>query len=77
MGYATLMPRLRPRLLKPGVVAEQLEVSEQTLARWRVSGKGPRFVKLANGRIRYDQAEIDAEIEARVRCSTSDVVRPS
>lgn len=60
-------------LLKPAAVAAQLEVSEQTLARWRVSGKGPRFVKLANGRIRYDQAEVDAEIEARVRCSTSDV----
>jgi predicted site-specific integrase-resolvase len=61
-------------LLKPDAVAAQLGVSVGTLANWRVSGKGPRFVKLQSGGIRYDQADVEAEIAARVRCSTSDVI---
>lgn len=60
-------------LLKPAAVADQLGVTTKTLARWRVSGKGPRFVKMKSGGIRYDQADIDAEIAAQLRCSTSDV----
>jgi predicted site-specific integrase-resolvase len=59
-------------LLKPAAVAAQLGVTTKTLARWRVSGKGPRFVKLQSGGIRYDAKDIEDEIAARVRCSTSD-----
>lgn len=61
-------------LLKPAAVAAHFGVTTKTLARWRVSGKGPRFVKLQSGGIRYAAEDLEAEITARVRYSTSDIV---
>ena len=40
-------------LLKPGEVAERLNVSLQTLWRWRKAGTGPLYVKLQSGSVRY------------------------
>jgi hypothetical protein len=37
--------------------------SAQAMRRWRVDGKGPRFVKL-NARILYPVAELDAFIDS-------------
>lgn len=56
----------RRRLMKPAQVAEQFCVTLRTLGRWRARGTGPRFVRLANGHVRYDQAQVDAEIDAHV-----------
>jgi hypothetical protein len=43
----------------------------QTLARWRVEGRGPRFFKLGS-RVRYDRADLDTWLESQRRRSTSD-----
>jgi len=48
--------------LTPKQVAVQLQVAEQTLARWRHDKVGPLWVKLGNGqgsRVRYTQKSID------------------
>lgn len=51
-------------LLPPFEAAEQLGVPVTTLADWRFRKKGPTFVKV--GRlVRYDQADLDAWIEAQ------------
>jgi predicted site-specific integrase-resolvase len=63
---------IRRTLLHPKAVAALFQVSLRTLSRWRVTGKGPRYVKLQSGGIRYDLSEIEDEISSRVRCSTSD-----
>lgn len=52
-------------------VAEQLNVRPASLAKWRVTGDGPRFVKLGK-RVGYRQQDIDAWIESKVRSSTSE-----
>ncbi len=38
------------RLLTPGEVARIYHVTTETLARWRLEGNGPRFLKLGDRR---------------------------
>lgn len=52
-------------------VAERLGCSVRTLERYRVSGEGPRFVKI--GRlVRYRASDLDAWLAGRIRGSTSE-----
>lgn len=46
-------------------------LARQTLAKFRVYGGGPRFVKLGR-KVLYRQADLDAWIEANARTSTSE-----
>jgi predicted DNA-binding transcriptional regulator AlpA len=48
-----------------------LGVSISTLAKWRVSGKGPRFVKLGS-KVAYRTSDLEDWLEAQTRMSTSD-----
>jgi predicted DNA-binding transcriptional regulator AlpA len=50
--------------------ARVLRLSERTIERMRVSGKGPKFVRI-NHSVRYRQQDLDAFIAARVVTSTS------
>jgi predicted DNA-binding transcriptional regulator AlpA len=62
-------------LLTEREVAEQFKVSMNTLARWRLTGDGPKYKKLGDGkgaRVRYRQADVDAYIEEHVWSSTSE-----
>jgi predicted site-specific integrase-resolvase len=47
-------------LLTPQLLAQLLRVAPLTLQRWRRDGKGPRFVVLPRGRIRYSIADVEA-----------------
>jgi hypothetical protein len=58
-------------LMKPPQAGEYLGgVSTSTLAKWRISGLGPEYVKLSS-RVFYRRAALDRFIEARRRLSTS------
>ena len=59
------------RLLVTKEAARRLGLSPQTLARWRVQGKGPTFLKIGRS-VRYEPHAIDAFIAGRARTSTSD-----
>jgi predicted DNA-binding transcriptional regulator AlpA len=59
-------------LLTQREAAEVLRLSTRTLERMRVTGTGPKFVRLANRSIRYPQQCVDAYIAARVVASTSE-----
>jgi predicted DNA-binding transcriptional regulator AlpA len=59
------------RLLVQNEAAEFLRLSPRTLERLRVSGTGPRYVKLGR-RIAYREVDLEAWITARVRQSTSE-----
>jgi len=50
--------------------ASYLRLSTRTLERLRVSGTGPKFVRLGHS-IRYRQQDLDAHVAARVVASTS------
>lgn len=48
------------RLLTPGEVAAMLQIKEDTLAKWRIIGCGPKWMRLPSSRtIRYRHADID------------------
>lgn len=46
-------------------VATALRISTKTLQRWRASGVGPVYLKVA-GRVRYPQAELVSYLAERV-----------
>jgi hypothetical protein len=58
-------------LLDTTAVASQLDIRPNTLAQWRISGDGPRFINV--GRlIRYRQEDVDEWIALNARRSTSE-----
>jgi predicted DNA-binding transcriptional regulator AlpA len=51
--------------------AELLGLSVRTLQRFRVEGRGPRFLKLGRKRVAYSETEIAAWLQSCQRESTS------
>ena len=58
-------------LLSARQAAALLHLSERTLERFRVSGTGPKFVRLGRS-IRYRLIDIEAFIASRIVGSTSE-----
>lgn len=59
--------------LRPHQAAQFIGVAVSTLARWRVEGNGPRFVRPIGMRmVTYDKADLVAWLEASKRQSTSE-----
>lgn len=54
--------------------ASLLAISIRTLQAWRVSGGGPRFMKLGRA-VRYGRNEVEAWAAARAVASTSETSR--
>jgi hypothetical protein len=64
-----------PRLISSSEAAKRLGIRPATLRRWRMSGKGPRYVKTAPGRAGralYDLAELDRWCSERTWACTLD-----
>jgi hypothetical protein len=51
--------------------AAYLKVARQTLAVWRLSGRGPTYVKLGR-KIAYDKAVLDAYVTSHTYSSTTE-----
>lgn len=54
--------------------AARIGIKAQTLASWRVAGRGPHYIKLspgARGRVLYEVAAIDEWLQARTFTSTA------
>jgi predicted DNA-binding transcriptional regulator AlpA len=58
-------------LLHPKEVAKLLNVSLSWLAKSRLSGTGPRFVKIGRA-VRYPESAVREFIKAHMRSSTSE-----
>src|SRR5262249_36869574 len=62
-------------LRKTPAAANRLGLAESTLEKMRLTGRGPRFIRM--GRVvRYDDDDLDAYIEAGRRISTSQNTKP-
>ena len=59
-------------LLTPDEAAAWLRVTKGYLARLRVVGGGPSYVKLSHRCVAYRLGDLEAFIAARIRRSTSD-----
>jgi predicted DNA-binding transcriptional regulator AlpA len=60
-------------LITPRQLAVRWECSEATLAKWRVNGDGPPFVRLGR-KIAYRVADIEMWLDARRAASTSEYI---
>lgn len=59
-------------LLRPSVVAQRLSITSQRLARLRLEGGGPAFIKIGRS-VLYAKTDLDAWLDKTRRVSTSDV----
>lgn len=59
------------QLIDQKQAAERLGLAPNTLAKWRVSGIGPRFVKCSRA-VRYDPADLESWLNERKAQSTSE-----
>ncbi len=59
------------RYLEPEQLADLLKISQSNLAKWRLYGGGPIFIKIGKN-IRYDRADVEAWVAERKRRTTSD-----
>ena len=58
-------------VLRTADAAKHLGLSASTLNKWRVDGRGPRFVKLGRS-VCYRPVDLDAWLAEQVRSSTSE-----
>ena len=59
------------RLITEEKAAEYLGVTRRALQAWRLSGKGPQFVKISQRCVRYRLREINIWAEQKLRSSTA------
>lgn len=59
-------------LLTEAEAAAYLNYRRRTLASWRRTGRGPRFVAVSRTSRRYRKSDLDAFIVSKLRHSTSD-----
>ncbi len=59
-------------LITGKALAGHLCVTEGTLAKWRLYGGGPDFIRVGR-RIAYDPSDVDVWLDARRVASTSEV----
>lgn len=60
------------KLLSTEEAAKALGLSTRTLEGWRVTGGGPRFVRLSRRAVRYRPSELARFVETRELASTTD-----
>lgn len=63
------------RLLTPAEASSLIQVATNTLAKWRVTGSGPCFLKVGS-RVFYEQADLETWLQSRRRTSTSESTYP-
>ena len=62
-------------LRKTSEAAKYLDLAESTLEKMRVTGRGPRFIRIGRA-VRYDDEDLDVYIESGRRISTSQKTKP-
>jgi len=62
-------------LLNEKQAAMFLGLKPRTLQAWRWSGGGPKYVRLSARAVRYRQSDLDAFVDTRIACNTSEEVR--
>jgi len=58
------------RFFGPETLSVELKIPVSTLAKWRLYGGGPRYVKMGKN-IRYERIDVDQWVESRKRRTTS------
>jgi predicted DNA-binding transcriptional regulator AlpA len=72
LELTTLSPRPQTRVLRTPGAAEYVGLSDSTLEKFRLTGDGPKFVRIGVRAVGYRIEDLDAWLAERVRRSTSD-----
>lgn len=67
-------PDFLDRLINEHEAADYIGHSVRTLQKWRVTGGGPKYVRVSARSIRYRRRDLNEWIEARIRSHTSEGV---
>ncbi len=59
-------------LLTERNTALHISVSQKTLQNWRLQGKGPKFIRLSRGAVRYRLSDLEEWIESNCFQSTTE-----
>lgn len=65
------------RSRNPNEAATYCGVSRSFLAKRRLYGDGPKYIKVGRRKVVYRREDLDAWLAERVRCSTSEVGVPA
>ena len=60
-------------LITPSILAARLGTTERSLSEWRITGRGPRFIR-AGRSVRYRPEAVDTWLLAQEYASTSEEV---
>lgn len=60
-------------LITPSTLAERLGTTERSLSEWRITGRGPRFIRVGRS-VRYRPEAVDTWLLAQEFASTSEEV---
>jgi predicted DNA-binding transcriptional regulator AlpA len=71
-SIAALSPKPQTRVLRTPAAAEYVGLSDSTLEKFRLTGDGPKFVRIGVRAVGYRIEDLDAWLAERVRRSTSD-----
>jgi predicted DNA-binding transcriptional regulator AlpA len=63
--------RMSSKLFSTQEAAQYLNIARQTLAAWRVTGKGPSFLKIGR-KVSYEVSSLDAFLTSHSFRSTSE-----
>jgi hypothetical protein len=66
-------PGAGSHIRSPKLAATYLGISIPTLARMRLAGNGPAFVRVSPGRVGYEQKALDDYLDSRRRTSTTQI----
>ncbi len=58
-------------LIPPGNLAEQLLTTAGTLAKWRLKGCGPKFVRIGPRLVGYRAEDVEEWLNSNIHSSTS------
>jgi predicted DNA-binding transcriptional regulator AlpA len=66
-----LPPKPQTRVLRTPATAEYVGLSRSTLEKFRLTGEGPKFVRIGARAVGYRIEDLDTWLSERVRQSTS------
>jgi predicted DNA-binding transcriptional regulator AlpA len=70
---AALSPKPQTRVLRTPATAEYVGLSRSTIEKFRLTGQGPKFVRIGVRAVGYRVEDLDAWLAERVRQSTSEL----
>ncbi|MFB9655061.1 helix-turn-helix transcriptional regulator [Microbacterium imperiale] len=71
LADAVASSELLDALIRPDTLADRLGTTERNLSEWRITGRGPRYIRIGRS-VRYRPEAVDAWLLAQEHASTAE-----